>query len=109
MEFYPYRLYILKTEKVVFDDMGFVSESKSESFEFHSKCRDYPNKTGADTIIDVETKKLLRYSAMIMLPLDCEAISPNTQIEVRDKEGRLRLSAYVIRFERNQLHCRIWV
>ena len=82
MEFYPYRLYILKTEKVVFDDMGFVSESKSESFEFHSKCRDYPNKTGADTIIDVETKKMVR---------------------------RLRLSANVIRFERNQLHCRIWV
>lgn len=109
MEFYPYRLYILKTEKAVFDDMGFIGSHESKDFQFHSQCRDYPNKTGADTIIDTETKKIVRYSAMIMLPLDCKAINPNTQIEIRDKENRVRLSANVIRFERNQLHCRIWV
>lgn len=106
MEFYPYDLYVASSTDLGFDDNGFAKEDEV-GFHFHSKCRDYPS--GAGTIVNTETKEIVNHSSVIMLPLTCEEVKANTLIQVKDKSNKTRLSARVIRFERNQLHCRIWV
>lgn len=107
MNFYPYSLYVSENSGAIFDENGFLQNEEQNNFTFVSRCRDYAK--DGNRISHLETKEIVSFSSMIMLPLGCPEIKPNVLVEVRDKDGNIRLSANVIRFERNQLHCRIWV
>lgn len=106
MEFYPYQLYISESSEADFDENGFV-QSEATRWALVSQCRDYA--IGGGNISHSETKEIVSFSSIICLPLSCPEIKVNTLVEVRDKHGNVRVRANVIRFERNQLHCRIWV
>ena len=99
-------MYVLENTEAKFDDLGFITES-DESFIFHCKCRYFAS--GSGNVVDLEAKQEVKISFAIMMPLDTPNIKANALVEIRDKKGDVRLKSNIIRFERNQLHCRAWV
>lgn len=106
MKIYPYKLYIVETSDAVFDERGMLLPS-NEKLVFKSYCRNYS--AGNSNITNSETKEVANVSSMIMLPLSCPNIDINSLIIVKGSDNEERLKGNVVRFERNQLHCRIWV
>lgn len=105
MKFYPYDLFVLEQSAVEFDNSGFA-QPRDEEFSFVCKCRDYASNQA--NINHIGAKENINHSSMIMLPLNAPTLSVNTIVEVRNGK-EVRLKARIVRFERNQLHCRIWL
>lgn len=104
MKFYPYDLYVLEQSEAEFDKNGFLIPDNIK-FSYVCKCRDYAYN---QHITNTDTKEISKHISMIMLPLNAPNITLNSLIRVLNGD-EIRLEARVVRFERNQLHCRVWV
>lgn len=89
-----------------FDENGFPIPSTS-SMEFLTDCRDSPS--GGGSVINTAQGESVKYGSVIYTPKGLEPIPENTLLEVRNEDGTVRLKANVIRFAKEQAHCRIWV
>jgi hypothetical protein len=103
---YPYTLYVLTTTAVTFDSNGNAVKGTTSWVEW-GKCRDEANSKG-QTINLVDGKASV-FDSLIQAPRNISGLIPGLKVEVKDKAGSLRLSGTVKRFQKDQMHCRIWV
>jgi len=107
IKLYPYQLEVFVSgESVYNEDTGEweVSESK---WTVWSKCRDEVAGSGAK--INTEDGEVYEYGWMVYCPKNTPKIDKGTKVRVTDSEGNLRAEKSVIRFSKDQLHCRIWL
>lgn len=102
---YPYDLYVTELVGGGVDENGYPLPQTEQDI-FASKCRDEVN-TLARTLVTVDGAAYY-YDYLIQLPLSCPNIEVGKNIKV--KSGNfVRIDAEVKRFQRDQMHCRIWV
>lgn len=103
---YPYYLFVLSVPPVAFDANGNAIKGTTAWVKW-GKCRDEANSKG-QTINLVDGKAHV-YDSLIQAPKGITGLLHGTKIEVRDKDGLVRVSGTVKRFQKDQMHCRIWV
>lgn len=103
---YPYYLYVLSASPVTFDANGNAVKGSTTWVEW-GKCRDEANSKGQ--AVNLVDGKAHVFDSLIQAPRNIAGLAPGIKIEVRDKDGLIRVSNTVKRFQKDQMHCRIWV
>ena len=104
---YPYNLHKLQVSEERFTENGFPTAGDS-LWVFVTICRNIASGGSGKKTSD-EAGTNFKYNYTIVAPRYMADIAENTRIKVTDEEGNIRFEGSVLRFERTQLHCRIWV
>lgn len=106
---YPHFLYKSEVPAESSQDAGGNYSSQVIAPEKICECREETSGRGRE--IMGADQKLHVYASVIFLPVSCPDVSYGTVIEVRDNETdtAYRLKGEVIKFDRGQLHCRLWI
>lgn len=103
---YPYYLFVMTVSGPSFDPNGNAVKPTTSWVEW-GKCRDEANSKGQS--INLVDGKAFVFDSLIQAPKNISGLAPDTKIQVRDKDGFVRISNTVKRFQKDQMHCRIWV
>jgi len=106
---YPHYLFaIVAGGESVQDDEGNWIDSETTT-EFISACREETNGRGAE--IQVAGGTFHQFTSLIQLPKDSPKIEVGTNIFVADDENGsdVRIQGVVLKFDKGQLHNRLWV
>jgi len=106
---YPHYLFaIVAGGESVQDDEGNWTDSETIT-EFISACREETNGRGAE--IQVAGGTFHIFTSLIQLPKDSPKIEVGTNIFVADDENGsdVRIQGVVLKFDKGQLHNRLWV
>ncbi|OQA66934.1 MAG: hypothetical protein BWY38_01644 [Ignavibacteria bacterium ADurb.Bin266] len=105
---YPHYLFIVSGGESSQDENGNWNDSSVTS-TLLSICREETN--GRGTMIQVAGGTFYTFSSLIQLPRDCPKVEEGTSIFVADnKDGSgIRVKGTVLKFDKGQLHNRIWV
>jgi len=103
---YPYFLYAYLTGTSTQDSVGNWIETGG-SWTNISVCRDETNTRANQITLQDETAYV--YESLIQLPVNCQKVESDIEIEVRDSEGNVRVKGKCRRFSKDQLHCRLWL
>jgi len=105
---YPYKLEEFQVGDSVLGTTGEFSEEVGAWVEV-SKCRDESFVSGGgNRIISAIDGQAVTSSSLIQLPLTCPTLKVGAVVRVMHGE-EVRLEGKIIRFLRDQLHCRAWV
>jgi len=105
---YPYKLEEYQVGDSVLGTTGEFSDVVGEWVEI-SSCRDESFVMGGgNKMITASDGQAITTSSLIQLPLTCPNLHDGALVRVMDGEV-VRLEGKVLRFLRDQLHCRTWV
>jgi hypothetical protein len=102
----PHRLYVQQSTPVGTSRHGFDLPPLTE-WRLWCTCREQP--LGQSRELEGKNGKSYRYSSLVFVDVDTPEIETGALIEVRESDGRIRLSGEVKRFSRDMMHARIWV
>lgn len=105
---YPYDLNAFVQEDSVYDpETGDWSIGEGEWVTI-GKCRDEIN--GAGRKVTTEDGETYEYGWLVFAPKSTRILTKGTKLQVVDpKNGYVRAEKQVLRFSRDQFHCRIWL
>ena len=105
---YPYNLFVYSLAESTYDEAtGNYSNPSEPEWKPYGKCRDEVNSSGRKaTTTDGE---VYDYSWIIYCPLFVSDINKGVKVRIIDDSGNIRAEKEIIRFSRDQLHCRISV
>lgn len=108
MKQYPHFLYVKQVTESSQDADGNWS-TPSESWVFHSVCREQTN--GKGTVVNGQDGKAIVFSAVIHLPLESSFISAGTEVIVcnTNNETDIRIEKQALKYDAGQLHHRLWL
>lgn len=108
IEQYPHYLLVKVVTDSVQQGDGSWSVATSQ-WVLHSICREQTN--GKGSVVNGPDGKAIVFSSVIHLPLETERIPEGTEVIVSYTESvtGLRLKGQVLKFDKGQLHCRLWV
>lgn len=109
MKQYPHFLFIKKVSESVQDASGNWT-NESESWSFHSICREQSNGKGAT--VNSQDAKTIVFSSLVHLPFKSPLINEGTEIFISGKNttaGVSRIKGQVLKFDTGQLHNRLWL
>ena len=113
---YPHYLYYkqLSGDSYQDDDNNWVTPDPT--WALHSMCREETN--GAGRQINGIDGKAIVFSSSVYMPKDTVKIPEGTEIlvsgsdseyEVGKEQGPIRVKGTILKFDPNQLNCRLWV
>jgi len=108
MKQYPHYLYIVETAETQRDAKGNYIPS-IETERFVSNCREETN--GKGRLIE-RGGEFIVFSSLIQLPSSCETIKEGSMVQVYDINNDipiLRIKGKVLKFDKGQLHNRLWI
>lgn len=105
---YPYKLEEYQVADSVLGTTGEFSDVVGEWVEI-SSCRDESFVMGGgNRMITAADGQAITTSSLIQLPLTCPTLHEGALVRVMNGDV-VRLEGKVLRFSRDQLHCRTWV
>lgn len=105
---YPYQLEECQVPDSVLGTTGEFSDVEAEWVAI-SKCRDESSVGGGgNRLIQSAGGEAVTSSSLIQLPLTCPILKVGTLVRVLDGEV-IRLEGKVLKFSKDQMHCRTWV
>jgi len=109
MKRYPHFLYgaSLATDSTRDDNGGYVAQTATNPLI--SVCREETDGRGLE--IQGADGKFHKYSSVVYLPLGCPDVEFGRPIYIRDSTTSTadRIKGTVLKFDRSQMHCRLWV
>ena len=109
MKQYPHLLYgsSLATDSTRDTSGNYVAQTATNPLI--SACREETDGRGQE--IQGADGKFYKYSSVIYLPLTCADVEFGRPVYVRDSSTAVadRVKGTVLKFNRSQMHCRIWV
>lgn len=109
MKQYPHFLFRKIVLPSTQDEEGNWS-GESESWVFHSVCREQPN--GKGSVINGPDGKSIIFAAVVHIPVKTARIVENTEILVSESntyQGVTRIKGLVLKYDSGQLHNRLWL
>lgn len=106
---YPYYLYVHQVTGSSQDENGDFVQG-TESWVFHSMCREETNGKGAE--VRTEDGDNIIFSSVMYLPKGTTEITAGTEVTVSNiesSESEIRIKGDVLKFDKGQLNCRLWV
>lgn len=103
---YPYQLYRYTVTGGGVDENGFPVSSSSTAV-LQCTCRDEVNSKGNS--ISLADGRAHVFDYLIQLPLSAPDFLPGDLVEIRNGSAVRMIKKQVQRFQRDQMHCRIWV
>ena len=116
---YPHYLYRYEAGEATQDENG-SWQPASESWVFHSVCREETN--GKGTQIQATDGRFITFASLVQLPKGTQRVPEGTLIAVAEMPlepsqlleeakaaGVIRVSGDCLKFDNGRLHCRIWV
>lgn len=104
---YPYNLKVFLQGEAVYNEDTAEWESGTEGWNDWGKCRDEIGGSGAK--INTEDGEVYEYGWIVYMPLNTQRITKGTKVQVVDKDGFVRAEKSVLRFSKDQFHCRLWL
>lgn len=107
---YPHYLFVLISGSDSVQDENGNWVSSEPSWSFHSMCREETN--GAGRQINGVDGKATVFSSTVFMPKGTAKIEEGTQIlvsQIKSENGPFRVKGAVLKFDPNQLNCRLWV
>lgn len=105
---YPHYLFIEDATESYQDELGnwVVSET---SCKFISMCREETN--GKGTELKIAGGDFIKASSLVQCPTTCPIVENGTKIIVADDPDchNVRISGVSLKFDKGQLHSRLWV
>jgi hypothetical protein len=105
---YPHYMYVVETVETQRDAKGnYIPTTETERFV--SKCREETNGKGRQIERGGE---FIVFSSLIQLPLNCETIKEGSVVQIygmNDDIPILRIKGKVLKFDKGQLHNRLWI
>lgn len=106
---YPHFLFVKTSTESAQDENGAWMKPTSE-WIMHSVCREQPNSKNSH--INVEDGRSITFTSVIHLPIGASRISSGTPVMVKesnDISSESRTERQCLKFDKGQLHCRLWV
>lgn len=105
---YPHYLFALTTGESTQDEKGYWSDEKQQTI-FLSMCREETDGRGSE--IQTADGTYHKYSAIIQIPKGDLTIDEGTNVFVSDHEdgSGARIKGVALKFDKGQLHSRLWV
>ena len=105
---YPHYLFALTTGESKQDEDGFWSDDTSE-ISFLSMCREETDGRGSE--VQTADGTYREYSSLIQIPKGSMIVEDGTSVFVSDnKDGSgVRIKGKALKFDKGQLHSRLWV
>lgn len=106
---YPHFLFIKQVTEATQDAEGNWSDA-SESWAFHSICREQTN--GKGSVVNGQDGKAIVFSSVIHLPITSERIIEGTDVLIsasEDSSAIVLIQGQALKFNAGQLHNRLWV
>ena len=116
---YPHYLYRCEVGEATQDGNG-SWQTASESWVFHSVCREETN--GKGTQIQATNGQFITFASLVQLPKGTQRVpegtliavaemplEPSQLLEEANAAGVIRVSGDCLKFDNGRLHCRIWV
>lgn len=106
---YPHSLFVRQAGDSVQDADGNWSTPAS-SWLLYSICREQTN--GKGTVINGADGRAIVYGSVVHMPVDTPPIADGVEVMVSESDsgvGVQRIEGRVLKFDRGQLHCRLWV
>ncbi len=109
MKQYPHNLYLKTVTGSSQDESGnFVPGS--ESWVFHSECREQTN--GQGSVINGSDGEAIVFSSTVHLPMSAVRIPEGSEVKVLNGDPEdpfLRIQGMVLKFDVGRLHNRLWL
>ena len=105
---YPHYLFALTTEESTQGENGYWSDEEQKAV-FLSMCREETDGRGSEVQIADGTYR--KYSAIIQIPKGTLTIDEGTSVFVSNREdgSDVRIKGVALKFDKGQLHSRLWV
>ena len=106
---YPHYLFVLQSEEASQDEDGNWIGGSEPTPVFHSKCREEVNASGRR--LEVAGGSYHVFKSVIQMPKNKGRIAEGSQIVITDDDAgdNVRLEGSVLKFDKAQLHSRLWV
>lgn len=105
---YPHYMYVVETTETQRNAKGnYIPTTETERFV--SKCREETNGKGRQITRGGE---YIVFSSLIQLPATCEVIKEGSVVQIygmNDDIPILRIKGKVLKFDKGQLHNRLWI
>lgn len=102
---YPYKLYKFTTTGATQDENGDWIEGSSE-WVLVGKCRDEQNNNGSK--VSLSDQEAYLFDSVIFMPKSVESVEVGTKIKVVNGDT-VRFESICKRFQKDQMHARLWV
>lgn len=105
---YPHYLFALTTGESVQDENGYWSDEE-QKVVFLSMCREETDGRGQE--VQTADGTYRKYSAIIQIPKGALTIDEGTSVFVSNREdgSDVRIKGGALKFDKGQLHSRLWV
>jgi len=104
---YPHFLFYVNAVEAIRDSYGNYTQPTNETF-FYSMCREETNGKGRQ--IQVGGEQLV-FSSLIQLPANSVTLKEGTKVLIYADVNKvtMRIEGIVLKFDKGQLHNRIWI
>ena len=105
---YPHYLFAVMTESSVQKENGRWSD-EVQKVTFLSMCREETDGRGAE--VQTADGTYRKYSSLIQIPKGDLVVTEGTSVFVSDSRdgSNIRISGIALKFDKGQLHSRLWV
>ncbi len=105
---YPHYLFALTTGESIQDENGYWTE-ENKTIVFLSKCREETDGRGQE--IQSADGTYHKFSSIIQIPKGDLMIKEGTEVYVANKEDGtdIRIKGIALKFDKGQLHSRLWL
>lgn len=105
---YPHFLFVYSSGEAHQNEDG-AWEDTFSVLDFHSVCREETAGSGQE--VQVAGGVFMRYSSLILLPKGSGKVAEGATVVIaNDSNGNdVRIKGQVLKFDKGQLHSRIWV
>lgn len=105
---YPHYLFALTSGESVQDENGYWTDEEQKAV-FLSKCREETDGRGQE--VQVADGTYRKFSSLIQIPYGDLEVKEGTSVFVSDREdgSGIRITGPVLKFDKGQLHSRLWV
>ncbi len=105
---YPHYLFVYSSGEARQNEDG-TWENTTSVLKFHSFCREETNGGGQE--VQVAGGIFRRYSSLIQLPKCGDNVGEGTSVIVANNSdgSDIRIKGQVLKFDKGQLHSRIWL
>lgn len=107
---YPHFLFVNKVNSNSIQDAdGNWIEQSTGEITLLGPCRE--EVSGGGSVIKLADGEFHKYSSIVQMPLSIHDVKTGEEVVITTDElgERVRTKAPVIKFDRGQLHCRLWV
>lgn len=119
VEQYPHYLYVRHCEPETRNEENGDFITGSTRWTFHSRCREETN--GAGNVIWTADQRAYQFASLVQMPRGTTRIPEGSTVLVADREltaeeqeqepapEAVRITADCRKFDKGQLHCRLWL